>query len=247
MRCDDYNKRYYTQKFSKEAENYYQIHAGKVKRVLSLFETHHKGKILDIGCSDGYITERIARITGAVPYGIDISSTSVNEARKRGIKAKTFNMERGGLPYPENTFDAIYCGDVIEHLFDTEKFLCAIRAMLKPTGYLVLSTPNIASWYNRFFLVMGLMPVWIESAPTVYVGNPIMKEPLGHIRAFTLRSLTELLIKEGFYVDKAMGAPIYSDGSYNKYGEAIIQPVEKFFSNFKTLASVLLVKARPIN
>ena len=153
MDSNEYNKKFYSEIFDKEAGRYYKIQKRKIEIVLNLLEKHEKGRILDIGCGDGLITQMIAEKTGAEAHGVDISNGAVSKARKRGIFAKAVNVDRQRFPFENNTFDVVFCGDLLEHLYDTEKMLEKILLLLKPDGYVIISVPNIASWYNRGFLL----------------------------------------------------------------------------------------------
>lgn len=154
------------------------------------------------------------------------------------------NIEVKRLDFPAKSFDYVICGDVIEHVFDTGLLLSDIRKVLKPGGYLIATIPNTASWYNRLFLLFGFLPTWVESSSDVYTGNPFMKEACGHIRAFTKRSLLELLRLKGFKIDIVKGSPVHGDGSYSRGVETVWNNVDGFFSKFASLSSVIVVKAR---
>ncbi len=158
--------------------------------------------------------------------------------------AKVINIDTDEFPFEKESFDAVFCGDVLEHIYDTENLLMKINALLKNGGYLIISVPNIASWYNRGFLLLGFMPTWIESSVRTYTGNPFIKEGVGHIHAFTRRSLSELLDINGFAVEKAAGSPVLADGTRKKWKEKIWDGVDSVFARKVTLASTIIIKAR---
>jgi len=244
MDTGEYNNIFYSDMFGKKSEKYYRVQKRKMKIVLGLFSEHKNGKILDIGCGDGVITSMLKNFTKANAYGIDISKSAVLKAKKRGIVAKVVDIDRDKFPFKKNTFDAIFCGDVIEHVYDTERLLENVNRALKPGGYVVISVPNIASWYNRGFLLLGYMPIWIESSLKTYTGNPLIKDGMGHIHAFTKRSLIELLHLKGFYVESSMGSPVFADGTRTEWKENLWNNVDSFFAKKTTLASTLIIKAR---
>lgn len=244
MDTGEYNNRFYSEIFGRKAERYYRIQGKKMKTVTGMFEDHREGRILDIGCGDGLITSLLRDVTGAEAHGLDISRSAVAKANGKGIRAKALNVDEGSFPFRKNTFDAIFCGDLMEHVFDTEKLLDNMIRVLKPGGYAVISVPNIASWYNRGFLLMGLMPVWIESSLKTYTGNPLIKDGMGHIHAFTRRSLAELLRLKGFRIESVKGCPVLADGTRKRWKERIWNGVDSFFARKSTLASTLVIKAR---
>lgn len=244
MDSSEFNRDYYTS-FFQTPEKYYGPQRGKIKRILKLFEKHTNDRILDIGCGDGYISSLIAEKTGARLYGIDISSSAVKKAKERGVVARIKDINKG-LPYPRSYFNAVFCGDIIEHVFDTEKLIGEVYRVLKPEGYLIATVPNLAAWYNRFFLLIGWLPMWIESGSSKPLGNPFAKMAYGHIRAFTKKSIIELLRNKRFRIEKMLGSPVFGPGIFNPHLEKIWNKIDTLFSNSSSLASVIIVKARKL-
>jgi len=98
------------------------------------------------------------------------------------------------LPFADATFDAIVATEVIEHVRYPFRLLREIRRTLKPTGRVLLSTPNVAIPVNRIALaVFGLFP----DDRTLHDGADV-----GHIHFFTRRSFLEALVAEGFVVSR---------------------------------------------
>lgn len=94
------------------------------------------------------------------------------------------------LPFREGSFDFIIATEVIEHVRYPYRLLREIRRVLKPTGRVLLSTPNAATLVNRVALsVFGLFP----DDRTLHDGADV-----GHIHFFTRRSLREAVAAEGF-------------------------------------------------
>lgn len=244
MDTGEYNRKFYSKIFDNKAKRYYSIQKKKIEIVLKLLEKHENGRVLDIGCGDGLISTLIANVTKAKVYGVDISRKALSKAKKKGIITRAMNVDKQGFPFEEESFDAVFCGDLLEHLYDTENLLENVRKILKPNGYLIISVPNIASWYNRGFLLLGYMPTWIESSLKTYTGNPVIKEGVGHIHAFTKRSLTELLVFKGFSIEKVTGSPVLADGTRRKWKERLWNGADSFFAKKASLASTLVMKAR---
>jgi SAM-dependent methyltransferase len=90
--------------------------------------------ILDLGCGDGQLTERIAA-TGASVVGIDASAQMVAAARKRGVKADKGAAEK--LPYPDHTFDAVFSNAVLHWVRGQDDMLSEVRRVLRPGGRFV--------------------------------------------------------------------------------------------------------------
>jgi len=111
------------------------------------------------------------------------------------------------LPFADASFDFVSCNHVLEHVFETEKFLREIRRITRPDGLVVISVPNCAAWMNRIaFLVCG-QPLGSEvgtESVTYGFWPGFLKhklsrfEPSGHIRDFTPRSLRDITEACGF-------------------------------------------------
>ena len=103
-----------------------------------------KDKIaLDAGCGEGYGTHLLAQSAKKV-VGVDYAKRVIKRAAKRYRKPNlTYRvMDLTNLQYEDSSFDIICCFQVIEHLEHPERFLLAARRILKPSGMLLLSTPN---------------------------------------------------------------------------------------------------------
>jgi methionine biosynthesis protein MetW len=150
-------------------------------------------KVLDIGCYDGFITEKIKNYGNEVT-GIELSKEGAKICRSRGIECVEQDLE-SKFPFEDNSFDVVFGGEIIEHIFDTDKLLQEIKRILKPNGHIVLSTPNIAALTRRLRLLLGINP-------HIDIGliSPSGKVSAGHIRYFTIKSMKELLKRNGLRV-----------------------------------------------
>jgi len=90
------------------------------------------------------------------------------------------------LPFKSGSFTGAVSLEVIEHLINHELFLKEIYRILKPRGWLIMSTPNIAWWGYRLMMLGG---------------NPPKKEGY-HLRFFTARTMVKLLQDFDFKVVK---------------------------------------------
>ncbi len=166
----------------------------RIKIALELIGT--KKKVLDVGCYEGYISEKIKELHNEV-IGIEISKEAVKICNKRGIKCIEQDIEEK-FPFKNNYFDCVFAGEIIEHVFDTDALLQEIKRVLKPNGALVLTTPNIAALTRRIRLLFGVNPD-IEIGLILPDGKT---KSAGHIRYFTIKTLEKLLNRNGFFIDK---------------------------------------------
>ncbi len=198
---------YYVDHYAKYLEDTKEFLDPRLKLVLDLFQNQKPTRILDIGCGNGKFASLLGKTTNARVTGIDVSEAAVALAGKR---IEAYRVDVGGDVYPfdDGYFDSVFCGEVIEHLFDTDHLLDEINRVMADDGFCVLTTPNLAAWYNRISLALGYQPFYTEVSIHHNVGKLTKKGGLtstGHIRGFTYRSLRELLKEHNFIIIKAFG------------------------------------------
>lgn len=194
------------------------------------------GVILDIGCGDGSAAATAAPLLK--PHrlvGVDWSQDALRRAN-RHLSAVRGGLTEPGLPFASGTADAVLFSEVIEHLVDPDAALDELRRVLRPGGHLLLSTPNLAAWYNRALLLAGVQPVFSEVSMRGIYGRP-GSQVVGHLRLYTARALREMLPAAGFEIVKMSGAP-YHDVPRP------FRPLDRLACSAPSLASILLVHAR---
>ena len=101
--------------------------------------------VLDAACGEGYgsalLATRAARVTG-----IDRSENSIEHARRRYASANLSfsNGDCTRLPFANASFDSVVSFETIEHLQDQSRLLEEFRRVLKPDGFLLISSPDKA-------------------------------------------------------------------------------------------------------
>jgi SAM-dependent methyltransferase len=193
--------------------------------------------IVDIGCGDGEAASvALAANPGHRLVGIDWSADALGQARARGLTLIRAAVDGISLPLRTGTADVVIMSELIEHLVDTDSALDEAWRVLKPGGSLLLSTPNLAAWYNRGLLAFGVQPVFSEVSLRGVFGRP-GTVVAGHLRMFTTRSLTGLLRARGFGSIELSGAP-YHDVPRP------LRPLDRVFCGWPGAASIILVHAR---
>ena len=186
------------------------------RAILAACRPRPGARLLDLGCGDGEFTMRVAKRVGAGEvHGVELFPDIAAMARERGVTVTETSLgER--LPYDDASFDAIHSNQVIEHLPFTDHFLKEIRRLLRPDGYAVVSTNNLASWHNVVSLVLGWQPTPVHVSDEVHIGNPanfIEGVPgahgQNHLRVFTGRALAGLAEFHGLRVELSRTAGYY--------------------------------------
>jgi len=203
----------------------------RIEKIIDMVPTNKR--ILDIGCYDGTISQLIKEKNNVV-IGLDMSMNALNMAKKKGIECVSSNADN--LPFKDKSFDIVVASEIIEHIFDTGKFLDEINRILKSNGELILTTPNLALLDNRLRLLLGLQPHYCEIE---LEGNA------GHIRCFTKKSLKRLIEKHGFIVEK-----IRSDILFIPVLNVVLRKTnlnKKLGDTLPGLGTILIFKAKNIN
>jgi SAM-dependent methyltransferase len=194
--------------------------------------------IVDLGCGDG---SALAVAAGQNPghrfVGIDWSPDALRRAHDRRLTLVRASVAApGGLPVADGAADVVIMSELIEHLVDPDGAVAEARRVLRPGGSLLVSTPNLAAWYNRGLLALGIQPVFSEVSLRGVFGRP-GAVVAGHLRLFTRRALTEFLAASGFRCVTVTGA------RYHDVPRPL-GPLDRAFCRWPSAASILLVYAR---
>jgi SAM-dependent methyltransferase len=193
--------------------------------------------IVDVGCGDGTATSIAAqRNPGHHVVGLDWSADALRRARRRGLTLVRAALEGPGLPLAAAAADVVIMSEVIEHLVDTDAAVEEVHRVLKPGGSLLLSTPNLAAWYNRGLLAVGTQPVFSEVSLRGVYGRRGSRAA-GHLRLFTRRALVEFLEASGF-------ASVRVEGARYHDVPGPLRPLDRAFCRWPSAASILLAHAR---
>ncbi len=194
--------------------------ATNLDNIVSLFDRRPGHVLLDVGCDDGERSLLFARAIGTVEiHGVEIVAERAAEAEQRGIVVSRADLN-ARLPYDDASFDVVVSNQVIEHLADTDMFVAEIARVLRPGGYAVTSTENLASWHNIGALILGWQPFSLTNVSRVRqgLGNPLAihrqeegltLETWQHLRVFGYRGLRELFEVHGLAVEDVRGAGYY--------------------------------------
>lgn len=189
--------------------------------ILNFLDINPKASLLDLGCNDGSWTVELAKkVKTKDVWGLDIVDDQLRSAKKRGI-----NTIKGDLnnifDIKDARFDVVHANQVIEHLYDTDNFISEIHRILKPGGYAILSTENLASWHNIFALLLGFQPFSMSNfSRKGNIGNPLSlwnrntmenvpSTSWLHNRLFTYFGLNDLVKRHGFHVEKIVTSGYY--------------------------------------
>ena len=176
----------------------------------------HKGIILDLGCGTGTLDFYLAS-KGNKVTGVDQSKIAINMARKNakalGVEKDTKYFQKNILKFEsKEKFDAVMLFEVIEHLPDDTKAIVNAKKLLKKNGLLFISTRS-------------------ANAPLTRIGLTKKHDKrVGHLRRYTLKSLSKVISSTGFrsiYKSKTEGFSKELLFSY-PFGAFLVRAANKF-------------------
>jgi len=141
--------------------------------------------VLELGSGQGELADQLKTQVESLTCS-DGSPIYINKLKAKGFKVVQVDYNHK-LPFKAKQFHGAISLEVIEHLYNAEVFLKEIHRVLKPQGWLIISTPNIAWWGYRLFVLLGKPP----------------KKEGYHLRFFTYNTFTKILKDSGFQIIKS--------------------------------------------
>jgi len=138
------------------------------------------GRWVDLGCGQGEFLE-LAHGVGAQGFGLDFNPHNARAVRRDGRFSLVADLNRP-LPLGDRSLDGASLIEVIEHIVRAEDLLQELSRVIRPGGWLVVTTPNVAHLTYRWRALTGHPP----------------KQEGYHYRFFTKKTLRESLERTGF-------------------------------------------------
>jgi ubiquinone/menaquinone biosynthesis C-methylase UbiE len=157
-----------------------------------------RARVLEMGAYFGVVSSTLARC-GVEVTAQDVSSMMNLPAQrqrleKAGVIVMAVDDVSKSLPYPDASFDAIICCEMLEHLpYNTVPLIREMRRVLKPHGFAFLTVPNQASAKRRLQLLLGRP---IRENVSSWVAAP--QDSNWHWREWVASEFQELLLSCGF-------------------------------------------------
>jgi 2-polyprenyl-3-methyl-5-hydroxy-6-metoxy-1,4-benzoquinol methylase len=151
-------------------------------------------KILDLGCGRGHLTARIREeFPHAELSALDASLSAIDYAAEHfpGIDFAVANAY--APPYSLSYFDIVVCNNLWEHVPDPMRLLRRVRAIMRPRGFLILSTPS------RYRLINLLR---------VLLGRTVLFASNHHVTEYSVGQVIEQLRYGGFDVIQSYSKPL---------------------------------------
>jgi ubiquinone/menaquinone biosynthesis C-methylase UbiE len=175
---------------------------GRLDRLRGLLGGDVRGRLLNVGCGTGGFN-LVVEEAGARPVGVD--------ADAEAIAICALKHEKGGgafvraaaerLPFPDGTFDVVYCFSSIEHVESVEESVAEMVRVTRRGGLIYVHTPNAWSWYEGHYKLLwapflpaalGRLYLRARGRPSEYLATLRRLTPGGIRRAFARAGLRDL-------------------------------------------------------
>jgi glycosyltransferase involved in cell wall biosynthesis/SAM-dependent methyltransferase len=131
--------------------------------------------------------------------GVDHRVVTSAEGERFECAIDLFDAERDRFPYPDGHFTTVLCCELIEHLADDPMHMMSeINRVVKPDGWLVLTTPNIGSLRAISAILQGFHPGFFPAY--IRPREPGAEAEARHNREYTPKEVFRLFADAGFTV-----------------------------------------------
>jgi 2-polyprenyl-3-methyl-5-hydroxy-6-metoxy-1,4-benzoquinol methylase len=149
-----------------------------------------EGCLLDVGCGRGELQRFVAPYVARYA-GVDI-------VRYEGFPEDgcftPVDLEAGAIPLAERAFDAVVAVETIEHMENPRQFFRAVTPLIRPGGWLIVTTPNQLNLTSLLFLALrGEFP-YFQEVPGLYPAHVSALLEIDLIRMACEQGLVELRI-----------------------------------------------------
>ncbi len=150
-------------------------------------------RILDLGCGQGHITHAMRQTLNSAEFtGLDYSVSAIEYAHDHFHGIDFAVGDAYEVPYSKRYFDLVVCNNLWEHVPDPLHLLSMIKEILKPGGYIIVSTPSRYQVSNLVRILRG-KPVSLSAH---------------HVTEYTVGQVIEQLSYGGFQVKRIVSRPI---------------------------------------
>ena len=151
-------------------------HNNRLGLIVKNFSSRVNSRVLDAGCGEGHLIERLKRKNKNTYYGIDLTGIALKKAKARVPDAILTIGDISNLPFESEFFDVVICTEVLEHIYNYEKAIREMKRVLKKDGSLIITFPNEILWTISRFL-LGRHPVRVPD----------------HVNFFNFTTITKLV------------------------------------------------------
>lgn len=196
-----------------------------------------RASCVELGSSDGRMTERLAKLFPDDLTAVDGTAAYVDEVARRlpDVTAVHSLFEEYA---PGRTFDAAVLGHVLEHVADPVAILKVTQDLLEPGGVAIVTVPNADSIHRQIGVAMGMLDAVTDLNEADH--------RIGHRRVYTRDTLIADVERSGLRVEHAGGVflkPLSNGQIEEQWPEDLIQAFYEVGKRWPELCAELMVVA----
>ncbi len=171
--------------------------------------------VVDLGAGSGEDIPLLASLyPDAEIVALDAAEHHLEALARRYAQTANVRAERADitqpLPLADASVDLVYCSEVVEHIPDPGALFAEVRRVLKPNGYLLMTTKNEPNVLQKSFWLKRRLAPAAGGEASAQAGGAQEVEIHGHITLFKIKEWEQLLAENGFELAQARrGALMY--------------------------------------
>lgn len=222
--------------WQEENERYLKAHLRRFHATLAAMPRGRRGEsLLELGAPPYFMTLALQRycnytihlaegVRDGSPEQASVKLIKKSTGEEQDFGVRSYNVEIDCFPYPDNSFNFVICGELIEHLaLDPTHMLTEIHRILVPGGKVLITTPNVLVLHNLVSLIKYRRNIYYP-----YSGYGVYGR---HNREWTLEELIQLVQGCGFSVETARIVDTYLHQGYSKL-------LKRFFPHLRDMLVV---------
>lgn len=200
------------------ADNRYQLRDPSIQLVDDLIMRHidRNSRVIDLGCGDGRLMERLHREMGCHVVGIDVEQANIQAVIERGLPVVASDLNQGLADIPSDSFDFAVLSQTLQQVQRPKQLL---QEMLRVADRGLVVVPNFGHWRVRWEVMLrGRTPItdalpyeWHET-PNVHFMS--MRDFDELMQSIGLRIVKQRPIIRGRAVEKAWAANLRADSAF---------------------------------
>ncbi|MDH7568161.1 MAG: methionine biosynthesis protein MetW [Armatimonadota bacterium] len=168
------------------------VHRGDLDWIIQLIPPG--AQVLDLGCGDGLLLERLRREKGVKGRGVERNPRAVLACMRRGIPVFQGDLDEGLADFPDKSFDVVVISHTLQQVNTPHQLL---REAARVGKEVIVGFPNFGHWEIRFSLLLrGRMPK-SRMLPYEWYDTP-------NIHLLTIADFEEFCAREGLRVERRL-------------------------------------------
>ena len=170
--------------------------------------------VLDIGAGTGLDLLLARKINPETSlHAVECYPEYIQKLALQSIGVHSINKEKDSFPFDDGSIDIVIMNQVLEHTKEVFWIFHEISRVLRDRGKVIIGVPNLASFHNRFLLLIGKQPTSIKTCSA-------------HVRGFTKEDILQFLENcfPGGYTVKSFGG-----SNFYPFPPVIAKPLASVF------------------